>query len=197
MGPRIWSVRKSGVETVFETGGLRDSCEPGAKVAGAYAQWCVTAWWRHHSLDQRVMRDSPVDTPEKAKLIAERWLDECAVEKARKDGAAMSANDFSTPHPDCKAKHTRYQPSEAEWRCPKCGADAERFIIDESDEDVHDVCSGLHDSDRLWCGRCEASRNGRQFAAMLERKNNLVPCPHCKGKGLVKAKTGTTERPHE
>lgn len=97
----------------------------------------------------------------------------------------------------CGVKHTKYQPTDKEWRCPKCGASADKgFCINEPAEGTDDNCSLLHDEDGIGCDNCmtEHDRNtyysGKQFAALLVKKNNLVPCPHCKGTGLVKKKGG-------
>jgi len=92
----------------------------------------------------------------------------------------------------CGAKHTKYQPTDDEWRCPKCGADAESFWVDEIAEDSDPDCQLLHVNDLLTCGTEHGSTYssysifGKSFAAMLQRKHNLGPCPHCKGSGLVK-----------
>ena len=87
----------------------------------------------------------------------------------------------------CVAKHTRYQPTILEWTCPKCGGKVgDEFYIDEPAEGVEDGCELLHAEDVLVCTRCGGGWTGKRFAAMMEKQNNLMPCPHCKGTGLVK-----------
>lgn len=52
----------------------------------------------------------------------------------------------------CQYKHTKYQPTDEEWKCPKCGAsydENEEFIIWDA---VGENCSLLHDEDRMDTG---------------------------------------------
>lgn len=93
----------------------------------------------------------------------------------------------------CNARHTKYQPTDEEFRCPKCGAGPEEgFIIDDSPEDADSDCGLLHEDDCIVCNNCKTEHHrdtdysGKSYAALMVKKNNLVPCPHCKGKGLVK-----------
>jgi len=93
----------------------------------------------------------------------------------------------------CNAKHIKYQPTDEEFRCPKCGAGPEEgFVIENPDETAHDACGLLHEKDWIACNNCETEYHrdtfysGKQYAALMVKKNNLVPCPHCKGKGLVR-----------
>ncbi len=90
----------------------------------------------------------------------------------------------------CGAKHTAYQPTEAEWRCPKCGADSSGFYIEDPTEEAEEGCELLHEKDGLYCYTCPMkgdpyAASGKVFAAALAKKNNLVCCPTCKGKGTV------------
>ena len=89
----------------------------------------------------------------------------------------------------CIAKHTRYQPTEEDWKCPKCkkGHEENGLCIDYPDETADDACEKLHEADALRCYGCGYEASGRTFAAKLEKLHNLVTCPHCQGKGLVKA----------
>lgn len=96
------------------------------------------------------------------------------------------------PLPTCTAKHTKFQPVEAEWKCPKCGAPAcpkeprdNAFIVNDSPEGSDWNCTALHDEDSLGCG-CGYGTSGKAFAARLQKAANMVPCPTCKGHGLVK-----------
>lgn len=92
----------------------------------------------------------------------------------------------------CNGKHTKYQPTEAEFRCPKCDAPVGDFCIDDC---VNAECPDLHDEDGLVCygknGKgCpgQYGTTGRAFAALVVKKNDLKPCEHCKGKGFVSTK---------
>ena len=91
----------------------------------------------------------------------------------------------------CTAKHTKYQPTDEEWKCPKCGAKAhneesleEGWIIDISSEFSED-CDLLHEDDELCCYTCQYACSGKAFAAKVAKQKNLVTCPCCKGKGWV------------
>lgn len=88
----------------------------------------------------------------------------------------------------CPAKHTKYQPSDAEWKCPKCGAtagDDRGFVVDEPVSDTWE-CDKLHEGDFLGCANCEYRTTGKAFAARCQKAADMVPCPTCKGHGLVK-----------
>lgn len=90
---------------------------------------------------------------------------------------------------ECDGEHTTYQPTDAEFKCLKCGAkpDSEPhgFYIDEPDEAANSSCPRMHVNDGLRCYACDEFWTGKQFAAKLMKKHNLVTCKHCKGKGLV------------
>ena len=91
----------------------------------------------------------------------------------------------------CSAKHTAYQPTDAEWKCLSCGAgvqDGEGFIVDEPAEGASPTCELFHDDDYLVCYSCREGISGKAFAARLQKAHKLVVCPCCKGKGLVPAK---------
>jgi Zn finger protein HypA/HybF involved in hydrogenase expression len=83
----------------------------------------------------------------------------------------------------CKYKHTTYQPKDSEWLCPKCGKGNEFFYIEESFSEGE--CILLHDEDYIVCTSCGKGITGKKFASLLEKKNNLIKCPCCKGTGLV------------
>jgi DNA-directed RNA polymerase subunit RPC12/RpoP len=92
----------------------------------------------------------------------------------------------------CGFKHTKYQPTDAEFNCPKCGAKVGDFCVDEG---PNMPCPDLHDEDSLVCYgkdgkgcRGQYYVSGKAFAAMVLKKNDLVPCEHCKGKGFVSTK---------
>jgi DNA-directed RNA polymerase subunit RPC12/RpoP len=92
---------------------------------------------------------------------------------------------------ECDGKHTAYQPTEGEFKCPDCGAkpeDPKGFYTDEPAEDANSSCSKMHVNDGLRCYKCDYEASGQSFAAKLQKKHDLVPCKHCKGKGLVPGK---------
>lgn len=76
----------------------------------------------------------------------------------------------------CNAKHTNYQPTDDEWKCPKCGAGSGEFLYDDMAELAGDECGLLHDEDSLVCvmkhGE-DGSRfliSGEAFAAGFQSK---------------------------
>ena len=89
---------------------------------------------------------------------------------------------------NCTAKHTKYQPTEAEFVCPKCGKGPREdgLITDEPAEDSADDCGKLHPNDYLRCFSCDYDIMGQAFALRLAKANSMVMCPCCKGSGLVK-----------
>ena len=90
----------------------------------------------------------------------------------------------------CNSKHTKYQPIDEEWRCPKCGSDSEKFWIE--DNFGADGCELLHETDTIvcWSEVCGYGTTGKAFASSIQRKKNLVTCPCCKGSGLVPKEKG-------
>ena len=89
----------------------------------------------------------------------------------------------------CLTKPTKYQPTDEEFNCPKCGAGVPIFHIDESA--CHDDCTKVHDSDTLRCDACyrdgrDYDASGKAFAAGVVKRNGLVVCVRCAGKGVVK-----------
>lgn len=92
----------------------------------------------------------------------------------------------------CDGKHTKYQPTEAQWKCPKCGAGSalgssggNTFIINDTEKGANQDCTILHVGDALACD-CGYTTSGKAFAARLQKAASMVPCPTCKGHGLVK-----------
>ena len=86
----------------------------------------------------------------------------------------------------CGAKRTAYQPTDDEWRCPRCGS--YEFCVEEIAEACQDdECTLLHEDDECSCpeGDCGYYASGKQVARYLQRKHNLVQCPRCKGTGVV------------
>lgn len=88
----------------------------------------------------------------------------------------------------CDVKHTKYQPPVDDWKCPRCDKPPpEGLCIDESAEGAEEDCELLHEGDYMRCYACGYDTNGKAFAARLQKAASLIPCPHCKGKGLVKS----------
>lgn len=89
---------------------------------------------------------------------------------------------------NCTAKHTKYDPISEDFVCPACGAKEKgAFVIDTSQEDAHEECLRLHSHDRLFCYKCKYETTGTRFANSITKRKNLVPCPTCKGHGMVAA----------
>ena len=90
----------------------------------------------------------------------------------------------------CQAIHTQFQCSDAEFKCPECEKSAEDepqglVIYENNDDTVDPSCSDLHPDDYLLCHDCGYETNGRAFSNYMLKKQDLVPCPCCKGKGTV------------
>jgi len=90
----------------------------------------------------------------------------------------------------CEAKHVKFEPSEKEWKCPKCNAKCGVFHIYESVEDSDGDCNLLHPADILRCTKCNYETSGQAFSNMIKKKLNMIPCPHCKGTGYVQRGKG-------
>ena len=60
------------------------------------------------------------------------------------------------------------------------------FAIDDTDPDCNPDCALLHNNDVLHCYNCDYETTGRVFVNKLKKKQGLIKCPHCKGKGVVK-----------
>ena len=89
----------------------------------------------------------------------------------------------------CETKHTKYQPTDEEFHCPKCGAKVGDFYKDDpvGEED----CDLLHDEDNLSCANCGYGCSGRALVARIIKAKGLVQCPCCKGAGMVKKEADT------
>lgn len=90
----------------------------------------------------------------------------------------------------CDHKHTKYQPRDEEFRCPKCDAPSGDWCVDDS---PNFDCPLLHVDDSLVCygkdgKRCPAGHGegADTFVRRLVKKKGLKPCPHCKATGYVK-----------
>lgn len=88
---------------------------------------------------------------------------------------------------ECPAKHTKYQPTEAEISCPKCHAPCGVFCIGENAPNEADGCERMHIEEVYECMKCSYTISGQQFAAQAMRKAKRKPCPHCNGTGHVAA----------
>lgn len=94
----------------------------------------------------------------------------------------------------CAATHTKFQPTDEQWKCPRCGTGTEYeedgqtrdgMIVMDADETCDSDCILLHSKDLVACMRCGGEWTGKRLAALLQRKANLAPCGHCNGTGLV------------
>lgn len=91
----------------------------------------------------------------------------------------------------CSEKHTKFQPENHEWKCPKCGTPAvdvnleDGFIIETSPSNDDD-CILLHSYDHCICYKCGYTAYGSAVSKKLAALSNMVPCPHCNGNGLIK-----------
>lgn len=86
----------------------------------------------------------------------------------------------------CLFKHTKFQPSNLQWRCPNCGHDSDKgFVIDDG---PNMDCDLVHEDDEVRC-TCGYVDTGKKVAERIRKKHNMIPCPTCKGDGHVKGKT--------
>jgi hypothetical protein len=71
------------------------------------------------------------------------------------------------------------------WICPKCGVGVE--YEDEGGE----VKEGFVDQSdgTVTCDKCDSSWTYRQIERAIIKKNNMVKCPFCAGKGVVTKKS--------
>lgn len=83
----------------------------------------------------------------------------------------------------CTAKHTKYQPTDEEFRCPNCSAEAGIFFVNDCVGEYG--CEKLHKDDDLACESCGYTCSGESFSKRKIKESNLTTCPCCKGKGLV------------
>jgi Zn finger protein HypA/HybF involved in hydrogenase expression len=96
---------------------------------------------------------------------------------------------MSRPLVSCIAKHTKYQPSDKEWLCPKCSSGSkspEPFIITDTDEGALVACPALHERDSVYCEHCGLTASGKTVAAKMQAKASMISCPKCRGTGFVK-----------
>jgi hypothetical protein len=70
--------------------------------------------------------------------------------------------------------------------CPKCQANSfeDGFGVDA--RHTGEGCETLHLDDILFCPQCFYNGTGKKYAERRIKEENLIPCPHCKGTGLVK-----------
>jgi radical SAM protein with 4Fe4S-binding SPASM domain len=96
----------------------------------------------------------------------------------------------------CSHKHTPYQPSDDEWRCPNCGADNDHFYIVEPVGDTYN-CPFLHAADEVGCSKCDKGWTGTRLGALLAKRKSvkIEKCPTCKGHGFVEVKIEPKETP--
>lgn len=70
----------------------------------------------------------------------------------------------------CTAKHADRQPTEKEWKCPRCGADYPTFFVNESFQTEGSDCEILHDEDYLECNECNYVTTGKEFSESLDKE---------------------------
>jgi len=89
----------------------------------------------------------------------------------------------------CSRKHTVPQIPDEYWKCSKCG-EVDNFVLEppEGMEDKDEDCPLLHDDDDCVCYSCGNATTAKRFAASFAKKNDLVACPCCAGKGLLPSK---------
>ncbi len=88
----------------------------------------------------------------------------------------------------CSGKHTSYQPTDDEWKCPECGADNQYFYIDFAN---YDDCDLLHVDDVVTCcsPHCVDENgeskvwSGKDMAMIMQA--GRIKCSCCKGTGYV------------
>lgn len=70
------------------------------------------------------------------------------------------------------------------WKCPKCGVSTE--YTDENDYGV-EIEGLIYDEgdDHAHCGKCNKSWSYRGIERAIVKKNNMITCPFCKGRGTV------------
>lgn len=86
----------------------------------------------------------------------------------------------------CTIKHTAYQPTDEQWKCPRCEQGNECFYIEEPATGAAEDCVKLHEQDELLC-KCGYAGSGKSFAKKVMTAQNQIVCPHCKGAGTVPA----------
>ena len=90
----------------------------------------------------------------------------------------------------CIEKHTKFQPTDDQWKCPKCG-NANELTVDSGffvDEGPNPGCELLHNEDYIVCGKCKSSWYGKKLAPLMAKAQNLEKCPHCNGTGFIAQK---------
>lgn len=93
----------------------------------------------------------------------------------------------------CPGKHTKFQPTDSQWYCPKCGAGTYDFYIDCSPGDADPDCEKLHIGDSVVCTSCtrgNSHHTGDQIAKAMVKKLHFMQCSHCKGSGFVQKSEG-------
>ena len=89
----------------------------------------------------------------------------------------------------CTEKHAKFQPTDDQWKCPKCGAGnnggESLFYIDES---PNGDCELLHSEDYIVCVICKSSWTGKRLSTVMVKAMNLEKCPHCAGTGFIAKK---------
>lgn len=91
---------------------------------------------------------------------------------------------------NCPAKHTKFQPSDEQWRCPHCGDNAYNFYIESYQDEADPDCGKVHVGDYVVCTSCKSDFTGDQATKAIAKNLHMTTCPHCKGSGFVKKEDG-------
>ncbi len=83
----------------------------------------------------------------------------------------------------CKHTHASFNVPMDLWHCPQCASGTSHFYIDES---MNEECCRLHKNDRVTCTKCCKTWTGEQIARLIQKKTEVITCPHCKGAGHIK-----------
>lgn len=90
---------------------------------------------------------------------------------------------------ECRAKHAVPDVPLDDWKCPKCGArhdsqNGRAFVLETPALLSDTLCRLLHEDDELRCD-CGMALSGKEFSEIYAKKIGVVPCPNCKGCGVV------------
>lgn len=72
---------------------------------------------------------------------------------------------------NCHAKHTKFQPTDLQWRCPTCGASFDHFYIVDSEPCGNTECDLLHKNDAVMCSACGYEASGQKTSLALLKKS--------------------------
>jgi len=70
------------------------------------------------------------------------------------------------------------------WKCPKCG---NTLYIEGDCPSGDQTCDDFHKNMEVNCNECSYGTSTTKLFAKYMKQKNLITCPHCKGKGVVKS----------